>query len=277
MTSTPPLIDPLDDHTRARLRARVVAGVDDETARPRRDRRAPLAAAAAVVLLAGGVAVADSLLADRSDDRATLPSPLPIAATSPAPLPEPTGTEGAPVRSLASLAECEREVGALTPRAEPAVVTGDSETFGVFYRAGRRWTSCERTPSTVTVQGGGRVDAPFDRDDVAPWRVSSNVIDMAADRMRQVFAAGGPLPEGVTGIGYVFPDGITQQAEIVEDDGGGTWWRVLYSPVDGVLTDPAVNQMDLAPIQVQVALSGTVHRFTLAWGTDTCAQLNHGC
>ncbi len=95
--------------------------------------------------------------------------------------------------------------------------------------------------------------------------------------MTVLFVAGGPLPEGVTGIAYAFPDGGSATAEVTEDLEGRSWWRMEYAATEGVLADPNRNQSRLDPIEVTVSLSGRQYTVPLQWGVDTCAQRNHGC
>jgi hypothetical protein len=53
---------------------------------------------------------------------------------------------------------------------------------------------------------------------------------------------------------------------------------MTYLPADGILADPKTNTFNLDPIQVTVDYTdGETKVFTLQWGLDTCAQVNHGC
>ncbi len=81
----------------------------------------------------------------------------------------------------------------------------------------------------------------------------------------------------MTGISYLFPDGVERVAEVATDEQGRDWWRMEYVTSEGVLADPRQNQTKLDPIEVTVALSGAAYTVPLEWGLDTCAQLNHGC
>jgi hypothetical protein len=91
------------------------------------------------------------------------------------------------------------------------------------------------------------------------------------------YVAGGPLAEGVTGIAYLFPDGHEQRAEFRTDDAGREWWLMAYVPYDGPMSEPGRNILDLDPVQVTVSLSGVQQEYTLEWGREDCAQVNHGC
>lgn len=87
------------------------------------------------------------------------------------------------------------------------------------------------------------------------------------------FAAGRDF-DGVQAISYTFPDNHTAQAVVGQN---GLWSRT-YLPTDGILTDQKTNTFNLDPIEVTVDYTGReTETFTLRWGLDTCAQLNHGC
>ena len=105
--------------------------------------------------------------------------------------------------------------------------------------------------------------------------ISENYVtgsDGATDHL-QYIAAGADF-DGVQAISYRFPDGHTEDAVV----GRNGLWSMTYLPTDGILVDPRTSEVTLDPIQVTVdATGGQTSTFTLRWGLDTCAQLNHGC
>ncbi len=50
-----------------------------------------------------------------------------------------------------------------------------------------------------------------------------------------------------------------------------------YVPTDGPMTDGNRSLLSFDPVKVKVDLSGVVDDYTLQWGRDECAQVNHGC
>ncbi len=64
----------------------------------------------------------------------------------------------------------------------------------------------------------------------------------------------------------------SRPADFQEDEEGRTWW------VMGVdLPAPSGNEMDQPPIEVTVEYLDEDRVYELDWGTETCAQANHGC
>lgn len=296
----PPLPEPLDPAVRARLRARVLADVED-AAGPSWGRWAvPLATAAAVAVV-GTTAAVVGLTADGERSApdplggpptTTAAAPSPPAGPSPTRTPSPTlpvlPEEGGTLTYDPSTGElpgyvdtepddCPSEVRFVLKGAEPVVeVVGEAST-GTFLVRGDRWVQCTEGPEAVTVTGDRVLGAPFADDDATPWQVSTDTSDYTRSSMTQLFVAGGPLPEGITGIAYRFPGGAEERAEVVRDDDGRAWWRMEHVATQGVLADPRQSLQDLDPIEVTVSLSGRQVVVPLRWGVDTCAQLNHGC
>ncbi len=88
------------------------------------------------------------------------------------------------------------------------------------------------------------------------------------------FVAGGEDFDGVASITYTFPDGHVERATV----GQSGMWSMVYLPTSGPFAVPNLNETTLDPIQVSVDYTdGHSDTFTLQWGVDTCAQINHGC
>ena len=98
--------------------------------------------------------------------------------------------------------------------------------------------------------------------------------------MPQVFAdlfdaTGTPLGDTVelerldVACRYTFPDGKTEDAAVV-----GSFWLLRH-----LSSGPAATGVPTTRIRVRlVSASGAVvNDFRLAWGTQTCAQISHGC
>ncbi len=116
-----------------------------------------------------------------------------------------------------------------------------------------------------TLFGDAPTDAPLSKDLV---RISENY-SMEDAHVAQ-FVAGGPLIDGVKSISYEFPDGHTEKATM-----NNKMWAMAYLPTSGPLVDGG-----RAPGSIGVTVThddGTTEDFTLQWGLDTCAQINHGC
>lgn len=286
---TPP-DEPLDPAAKARIRQQVLAGLDEEKSRGR--WAVPIAAAAAVAVVATMAGYVALRSPDTSGTTGAPAAPATTAATSPVAEPTPkegdasTGTESEPpLPGTEPTPRTERDAACVEglryalKGAEPVLDIAGGLTTGTFYVKGDRWAQCTVGPAATTIAGVAPMDAAYTytEDETTPWQVSTDISDFSRQSMTQLFVAGGPLPEGVTGIGYTFPDGSTRAAEISTDDEGRSWWRMEYVVSDGVLADPHQNQTELDPIEVTISLSGRQYTVQLQWGLDTCAQLNHGC
>jgi hypothetical protein len=77
---------------------------------------------------------------------------------------------------------------------------------------------------------------------------------------------GGALPDGVSTITYVFPDGHSEPA--LTRDG---FWVMQYFSFEPLREDQSKR--------IKVLLDGTAgpRELTLEWGTHTCNQVSHGC
>ncbi|WP_299054801.1 hypothetical protein [uncultured Nocardioides sp.] len=260
----PPAVAPLDDATRARLRARVVAGLDEAPDRPPRRWVVPAAAAAAVLAVVGvGAAVA------LPDDPATPVGPAAQESSSP-PSQEPSPRSADPTGPPDPA--CEREVEGVLRGAEPVVTTLSETGATTFYVTDDRWTLCSTHGGRPTVHRPRALDTP---DDQAAYGVSS----LFPRARTSTYVAGGLLPDGVTDaeILYGFPDGHREPAATVTDDAGRTWWEMEYTVTGGVLNGGG-SVFDLDPIEVDVAYGDTAETYELTWSVrDTCLQANHGC
>ncbi len=282
---------PLDESTRARMRAELIAA----TAQPEPRRTswvAPVAASVAMLVVVGttgallafgggdkpgGAEVgpaansADNMPPDEQtsagagSEQATTSSPEPgaergesTAADPRSPLPpvtaEDPSTCAADVRS--HLGEA-REV---------AAIDYDGGRASLWY-AGPVWVVCdtwaaEADGGSTTLIGARKVDSPVDK---STFQISEN----HSNNSSQFFAAGPAIP-GVAAIVYTFPDGHVAEAEMTDQ-----MWLMTYLPTEGPL---ASGRAPSKPVTVKVTHDGgQVDDYTLEWGLDTCAQVNHGC
>ncbi|WP_134766314.1 hypothetical protein [Nocardioides sp. 1609] len=312
--TTPP-DQPLDDAARARLRGRVLAGLDESApAGPRRRWAVPVAAAAAVVVLAGATGYAtlrpgaddDVLPGGRSTSAPNrIPTPAPsedvtvpdTPGTSEAPdAPDdpgegtiPPAEDGAAVVPTPSggpagdaAGACRRDLRHVLPGAVPALAVEGTLGTTSYLVEGDRFVLCDTVGGTVTLHGAQPLDGRHPPDDTTPWRVSTNAVDPQDGAARDydlVFVAGGIVTSQAMqwGVSYTFPDGHVEEATTSTDAEGRTWWRMEYVATDGVLVAPGTDQTTLEPIVVDVQVAGTSNRHELRWAEDTCAQVNHGC
>lgn len=255
---TPPPDEPMPDQARARIRAELLEAAQA----PSRSRRwlVPAGVAASVVLVAavaawavqggdGGGEVAPS----------TETSESPSAPTE---IPSPTAP---PVDQQVGHGSCEQELRNPFPGAEQVASIGD---FVSFWVAGDQYAVCAQASERTTIHR----PLPMVPAESASTYAVSTVYQEEAGKLHVVRVAGGILPDGVTGIRYRLPTGETIPVEIVEDDQGRSWWGM---GVD--LAAPPGNETKSPPIEVTVSYSGRQEQYTLDWGLDTCAQVNHGC
>jgi len=189
-----------------------------------------------------------------------------------------TATPGPPTGHIS----CPTELGDLgDPSLRGATVTAE-RGYGPWttylYETKSTWIVCD----DFAAQGGGRPTllAPHDESkpyepDVSTLAISENSAwkPDGAPGDYQLLAAGRDFA-GVRAISYTFPDKHTEQAVV----GQNGLWSMTYLPADGILADPKTNTFNLDPIQVTVDYTdGGTKVFTLQWGLDTCAQVNHGC
>ncbi len=140
---------------------------------------------------------------------------------------------------------------------------------------GDRATLCEDSGGTATVHRGRPFPASYPMaEETLQW---STVNYQDGAESRSAYVAGGSLPDGVTGITYVWPGGDRVDARIATDAAGNRWWSVGHVPTDGPMINPKGGLMSLDPVEVTISLSGTQDHVTLPWGGNECAQVNHGC
>jgi hypothetical protein len=166
---------------------------------------------------------------------------------------------------------CEDELTNVLPGAERAAAFPEDHGTTSFWVAGDEFVLCDRRGGTTTVHKPIPMSPP---EGVAPFRVST-VLDRAPGGFLVTRVAGGLVPAGmeeVFDVRYTFPDGHTEIATKIQDDQGRTWWRMLYS-----YADDGSNEMKKPPITATLSYSGVQKTYPLDWGTDTCAQANHGC
>lgn len=279
----PPPEEPLDPATRARIKARLAEGTADRRPSMLRPWLMPLGAAAAVLVIASGLGYA--AFWSGGDAEPTPGAGPTTAASEPASVatkPIPTDTsEATPTRppSGGPIARdgCAAAVGEQLDGAEQVVTWELPKGEAGIWVAGETSVLCEDSGGIATAHGAQQ-PVTFDRQFASEsLRFSSSTYLMDRRQILTAYVAGGPLPEGVTGIEYLFPDGHEQRADFRTDDSGRQWWSMGYVPYDGPMADPDRNILDFDPVKVTVSLSGMAYDYTLRWGRDDCAQVNHGC
>lgn len=275
---TPPPDEPMPDQTRARIRAELLATAQDRRGRDRRRWVVPVAAAAAVLLVGGaaGGVLGGALSGGDDGDRDASPAATGGSAATGTPSPEDSipavkapGTQEDHQVDVKELG-CQETMRTTLPGAEQVASfpEADGHRTSIWVR-GERFTVCDVVDGMTTTH---RPLPLTPVPDAQTYRLSSAYLP-ARGGFEVTLLAGGVVPAGATAydVSYAFPDGVTVPAQRADGSDGRTYWRVLHSyPDDGDTTqDP--------PIEATVSLSGVRRSYTLAWGTDTCAQANHGC
>lgn len=283
---------PPPDAARAGIRARLLDAAGEQPGSGRR-WLLPLAAAVAVLV----IATATGYAALRSGGEPDSGAPAGGGSAVPTPMAPDSGdtlVPGLPSLPPPTVAPTPSDPPVL-PSPTPGGGMGGGETCADVTRGEvvASWPSAKGTSFIVTHgessmlcdDSGGRatLHAPQPLNPAPAVPMTLEQLDFStkiiyADRRQLVTAhvAGGQLPEGVTGITYLFPDGHEEAAD-VQQGGGRTWWRMEYTSYDGMLADPDVNLTKLAPVEVTVALFGTTRTYELDWMEFACAQVNHGC
>ena len=280
---TPPPHEPMDDATRARIGARLNEATN-HSGHPASRWLAPIGAAAAVLLIASIAGWA----AFAPDDAGGPAGPAP-SATSEAPTPSPTGspsdTPTDPEELLTPLRpptapqgeSCARTVDGPLPGGASQVVSWalPGGEAGIWV-SGEKSAFCEYSGGVATMH---RVRPMEFAGELGPEELgfSSTFYRSTSEQKVSSFIAGGPLPEGVTGIDYTFPDGHTESAVFRTDDTGRRWWAMGYVATERPLAGWDTKLMTLDPVRVTISLSGVQEEVLLQWGRDECAQINHGC
>jgi hypothetical protein len=289
---TPPPEQPMDDETRARIRARLAETVSAAHSTTHR-WIVPIVAAAAVLVIAfGGAYVAFwpgneeaspapgtqestppgvETSAVPSDSPSEPPSVAPTLKSSEATSQPP----GGPGYFEFQETTCRDEVAHQVRGADQAVSWPLPDGEVGIWVAGDRAALCENSGGIATVHQPRPFPAAYPMNNETLGFSTSNYPH--GDGWQTAFVAGGALPEGVTGIEYTWPDDHVETAKISTDDAGRTWWSMAYLPTDGPMTNPNRSLLSFDPVKVKVFLSGVVDDYTLQWGRDECAQVNHGC
>jgi len=293
---TPPPEQPMDDETRARIRARLADGATEEAeATGLRRWLLPVGAAAAVLLIAFGGTYA----AFWPGDDTGAPSPGTGASSRPTSEPSdppseapgeklsrsPKTRKSQPPTSIPMPGDpgfeipettCRKEVAREVRGAEQVVSWPLPDGEVGIWASGDRAALCEDSGGTATVHGARPYPATYPMPKEAlEWSTVSYTV---GGESRDAYVAGGPLPDEVTGITYLWPDGDAQDAEIATDDAGNRWWSVGHVPTEGPMTGERLNLLRLDPVKVTISLSGVQDHVTLPWGAmHECAQVNHGC
>jgi len=276
---TPPDVS-LDPAAKAHVRQRVLAGLEE----PATVRRwwVPAGAVAAVA----AVAVVSAVVTTGADDDGpdpliggTVASATSSGSDAPTSAPTETGPDQADGAAAALETACRPELS--IKKAEQVLTFSDDLGSAAFYSDGTRWQLCSVHGDIVTVQADETIARPSRFDSVDPYQVSTDTRSAADGTLTTSFTAAGVLysdREDYRSIVYTFPGGVTVPADFAEGRDGTAYWAMDYTPVDGPLADPTVNQTKLPQIEVEISYANDSGQgFPLEWGIDTCAQVNHGC
>jgi hypothetical protein len=147
---------------------------------------------------------------------------------------------------------------------------------------GSRWIGCDTTRYAYSGEASlleTRRVSPPRVGDADAYAVSNVAVDEPAGAtlrpggpIHDHYFAAGVLPRGVANLRYLFPDGVAVTAKVV-----GQFWLVEH--LESAPLRPGRSSADRNRITVELlAADGSViRRHRLAWGTQTCAHVNHGC
>ncbi len=260
--------------------SRVIAG-----ARRRRKVRALAAAGVASVAVmsvaAGGFLAAGGDSAPQPADPGvidptvestprTAPTPQPsIETPSATPAPPSTQTTGS-TAPLPTVVDCLQEAAASS---EPAPGSGAEQRGSLDGRLivvadSKYWMACDNTVRpTPTARKPAKLQKPR-VDDSNAFAVANNEIETSAGP-RDFFWAAGMLPDGVATVRYIFVDGAAVDAEV----SNGFWMMRHVSTVP-----PGVDDLgSRVRVQLLSRTGAVLNDVRLNWGTQTCAQISHGC
>ncbi len=301
---TPPPERDLEPERRSAIRA--VLGTEESQHRP----VVPVLAAAAVVAVVGGAAVAVPALTDdrhpptggsgpgltttttttttpRTTVRPNTPPPPRTTAgqsngrVDPKDWPTPTAKPSLPPEQTcrAMLAGYRTSpsgspVKTFADAPVEASLTGRWGTSMIFAENGR-WVGCDTAGyrfnhGSIRAPASTAPPAVTDNDTFAVSQYAQSKTWKPNSVWYHFYWAAGVLPDGVAKISYTFPDGGTEQADVT-----GRFWLMQHAPDEPL--QEGVPEGD--PIKVTLSRSdGSVIRtFSLRWGEQTCAHINHGC
>jgi hypothetical protein len=267
---TPPPERPLDEQTRHQLRAELIAATGQPISRTSRGWLVPVAAAVAVAAVIGGGAL---LLNNDRGGQQLAPSGSDTSAATPG-TSSPTPAAVVPNPACASAVR-ESLPGAEMKYSQLAAASGAVATDVEIWVDGDQWQVCDtfatlddpagqQKPTLFAVHRGRTVPA---QEQV---RISMNFVQLNGG-LQAEYVAGGRVSSAVTKIRYAFPDGHVEAASPADDG----YWSIVYLPEDGPLAGGDLRGVD--PIEVTVTADGAEQTYSLEWGVDTCAQINHGC
>ena len=271
---TPPPERHLDEQTRHQMRAELFAAIAQPTRRTSRGWLVPVAAAAAVAAVIGGGSL---MLNNDRGGRTLAPGGSDTSATTPPSAP----TTGTPTRQAATpVPACATAVEEFLPGAEMKYNqrvdgTGKVTTDVEIWVDGDQWQVCDTFAALDDPDGQQKptlfaVHSGRTGPDQEQVRISMNFVGVPGG-LQAEYVAAGRVSSAVTKIRYAFPDGHVEAAGPADDG----YWSIVYLPGDGPLAGGDLRGVD--PIEVTVTADGAEQTYTLEWGVDTCAQINHGC
>jgi hypothetical protein len=262
--------------------ARVIAG-----ARRRRKVRA-LATAGVASVAVIGIAAGGFLAASGSLDNApqpadpgvidptvdstprTSPTPQPSYETPSATPAPPTGQTAGSTATPPTVADCLQEAAATGDPGPGSAAKQLASLDGrlIVVADSKYWMACDTTVRpTPTARKPAKLMKPSVQDSNA-FAVANNEIETAAGR-RDFFWAAGMLPDGVATVRYSFVDGAVVDAEV----SNGFWMMRHVSTVP-----PGVEDLgSRVRVQLLSRTGAVLNDVRLNWGTQTCAQISHGC
>ncbi|WP_433164598.1 hypothetical protein [Kribbella sp. CA-247076] len=184
------------------------------------------------------------------------------------PLGEPSGSQGS--GTTPNLSDCLQSAAtAGDPTPGPAAkLRGSLAGRLIVVADSNYWTACDNTfrPSP-SARRPAKLRKPGLQDDDA-FAVAGNAVQTPAG-LRDFFWAAGMLPDGVATVRYGFADGAVVDAEV-----SNGFWMMRH-----VSTAPAGAPTPANRIRVQLLSpsDAVLKEFRLDWGTQTCAQISHGC
>ena len=185
--------------------------------------------------------------------------------------PETSGPESTTTTVLPpTMASCLKEAGAVSEQAPGvgAKQRGSLDGRLIVVADSDYWVACDNTfRPTPTVRSPDRLEKPKIQDNDA-FAVAGNTIDTAAGQ-RDFYWAAGMLPSGVATVRYTFADGSVVNAKV----SNGFWMMRHVSTVASTAPSPA-NRIR---VQLLSPTGGVANDIRLNWGTQTCAQISHGC